>query len=64
MDIKVKTQRKLELIITCDNGLPIRKFIEGDGVDISTTLGQILGRKCHCKKIDILDILNEEDSLN
>lgn len=64
MDIKVKTQRKLELIITCDNGLPIRKFIEGDDVDISPTLGQMLGRKCHCNKIDILDILNEEDSLN
>lgn len=64
MDMKVKTQRKLELIITCDNGLPIRKFIEGDDVDISPTLGQILGRKCHCNKIDILDILNEEDSLN
>lgn len=64
MDIKVKTQRKLELIITCDNGLPIRKFIEGDDVDISPTLGQILGKKCHCNKIDILDILNEEDSLN
>ncbi|HKQ22672.1 MAG TPA: hypothetical protein VJS91_11575, partial [Nitrososphaeraceae archaeon] len=63
MDIKVKTQRKLELIITCDNGLPIRKFIEGDDVDISPTLGQMLGRKCHCNKIDILDILNE-DSLN
>lgn len=64
MDIKVKTQRKLELTITCDNGLPIRKFIEGGDVDISPTLGQILGRKCHCNKIDILDILNEEDSLN
>lgn len=64
MDIKVKTQRKLELTITCDNGLPIRKFIEGEDVDISPTLGQILGRKCHCNKIDILDILNEEDSLN
>ncbi len=64
MDIKVKTQRKLELTITCDNGLPIRKFIEGDGVDISPTLRQILGRKCHCNKFDILDILNEEDSLN
>jgi tRNA pseudouridine synthase 10 len=64
MDIKVKTQRKLELTITCDNGLPIRKFIEGDDVNISPTLGQILGRKCHCNKIDILDILNEEDSLN
>jgi tRNA U54 and U55 pseudouridine synthase Pus10 len=63
MDIKVKTGRKLELTIMCDNGLPIRKFIEGDDVDISPSLGKILGKKCHCDKIDILDILNE-DSLN
>jgi tRNA pseudouridine synthase 10 len=63
MDIKVKTGRKLELTIMCDNGLPIRKFIEGDDVDISPSLGKILGKKCHCDKIDILDILNE-NSLN
>jgi tRNA pseudouridine synthase 10 len=61
MGIKVKNLRKLELTITCDNGLPIRKFIEGGDVDISPTLEQILGRKCHCVKVDILDILNEED---
>jgi tRNA pseudouridine synthase 10 len=61
MDIKVKNLRKLELTITCDNGLPIRKFIEGGDVDISPTLEQILGRKCDCVKVDILDILNEED---
>jgi tRNA pseudouridine synthase 10 len=63
MDFKVKNQRKLELIMTCDNGLPVRRFIEGDD-DISPTLDQILDMKCHCDKIDILDILNEEDSLN
>lgn len=60
MDFKIKTQRKLELIMTCDNGLPVRRFIEGEGDDISPTLDQILGMKCHCDKIDILDIFNEE----
>ena len=64
MDFKVKTRRKLELIITCDNGLPVRRFIEGDDDDISPTLDKILGMKCHCDKIDILDILNAEDSIN
>jgi tRNA pseudouridine synthase 10 len=65
MDFKVKNQRKLELIMTCDNGLPVRRFIEGvDDDDISPTLDQILGIKCHCDKIDILDILSEEESLN
>lgn len=57
MDLKIKTQRKLELIMTCDNGLPVRRFIEG-GDDISPTLDQILGMKCYCDKIDILDIFN------
>ena len=61
MDFKVKTQRKIELTIICDNGLPIRKFIEGDDADISPTLGQIVGKKCTCEKVDILDILNEEN---
>ncbi|HEX7275128.1 MAG TPA: hypothetical protein VF248_05900 [Nitrososphaeraceae archaeon] len=66
IDFRVKNQRKLELIMTCDNGLPVRRFIEGEDDDdgISPSLDQILGIKCHCDKIDILDILSEEDSLN
>lgn len=64
MDLKLKTPRKLELTITCDNGLPVRKFIEGEDTDISPTLGQIVGKKCSCVKSDILDILNEENLLN
>jgi len=61
MDLRVRTPRKLELTITCDNGLPIRKFIEGEDADISPTLGQIVGIKCSCDKSDILDILSEEN---
>jgi tRNA pseudouridine synthase 10 len=61
MDFKLTTRRKLELTMTCDNGLPVRKFIEGDDDDISPNLGKIVGRKCNCDRIDILDILNEED---
>lgn len=64
MDFKVKTQRKIELTTICDNGLPIRKFIEGDDDDISPTLGQIVGKKCTCDKVDILDILNQGNLLN
>jgi tRNA pseudouridine synthase 10 len=64
INLKLKTPRKLELTITCDNGLPIRKFIEGEDADISPTLGQIVGKKCSCVKSDILDILNEENLLN
>jgi tRNA pseudouridine synthase 10 len=61
MDFKVKSAKKLELTITCDNGLPVRKFIEGENAEIFPTLGQIVGKKCRCEKTDILDILNEEN---
>lgn len=64
MDLKLRTPRKLELTITCDNGLPVRKFIDGVDADISPTFGQIMGKKCSCIKSDILDILNEENLLN
>jgi tRNA pseudouridine synthase 10 len=64
MKFKLKSPKKLELIMTCDNGLPVRRFIDGGDDDIYPTLDQILGLKCHCDKIDILDILNTEDSLN
>lgn len=64
MDFKVKSQKKFELTITCDNGFPVRKFIEGNGADISPSLRQIVGRKCSCEKVDILDILSVENSLN
>ncbi|HXW11791.1 MAG TPA: THUMP domain-containing protein, partial [Nitrososphaeraceae archaeon] len=63
MDFRLKTPRKLELTMTCDNGLPVRKFVEGEDADISPTLGQIVGRKCSCEKTDILDILNEDLSI-
>jgi tRNA pseudouridine synthase 10 len=59
----MRGQKKLELIILCDNGFPIRRFIEGDE-DISPNLCQILYNKCKCQFFDILDIVSEEDLLN
>ena len=63
MGLKIKTQKKLEFTIICDNGLPIRKFIEGNE-NISPNLGQILDRKCRCDRFDILDVMNEYDLVN
>jgi tRNA pseudouridine synthase 10 len=63
MEYKFKTQKKLEFTIICDNGIPVRKFIEGDE-NISPNLEQILNRKCKCDRFDILDIMNEDDLLN
>ena len=55
--------KKLQFTIICDNGLPIRKFIEGNE-NISPNLEQILNRKCKCDRFDILDIMNEDDLIN
>ena len=63
MEFKFKTQKRLQFTITCDNGIPIRKFIEGNG-NISPNLEQILNRKCKCDRFDILDIMNVDDLVN
>ena len=57
---RIRGQKKLELTILCDNGFPIRRFIDGDE-DISPNLCQILDNKCKCQFFDILDIVSEED---
>jgi tRNA pseudouridine synthase 10 len=63
MQGKLKSQKKLELLILCDNGFPIKKFIDGDE-NVSPNLGQILNKKCNCDIFDILDIISEDDLLN
>jgi tRNA U54 and U55 pseudouridine synthase Pus10 len=63
MQSELKTQKKFELIILCDNRFPIRKFINGDG-NISPNLYQILDKRCTCEFYDILDIVSEDDLLN
>ncbi|HZO11477.1 MAG TPA: THUMP domain-containing protein [Nitrososphaeraceae archaeon] len=63
MQSELKTQKKFELIILCDNRFPIRKFINGDE-NISPNLCQILDKRCTCEIYDILDIVSEDDLLN
>ena len=63
MQSELKTQKKFELIILCDNRFPIRKFINGDE-NISPNLYQILDKRCTCEFYDILDIVSEDDFLN
>ena len=53
----MRGQKKLELIILCDNSFPIRRFIDGDE-DISPNLCQIIDNKCKCQLYDILDIFS------
>ena len=63
MQSGLKTQKKFELIILCDNRFPIRKFINGDE-NISPNLYQILEKRCMCEFFDILDIVSQDDFLN
>ena len=63
MQSELKTQKKFELIILCDNRFPIKKFINGDE-NISPNLYQILDKRCTCEFYDILDIVSEDDFLN
>ncbi len=63
MQSELKTQKKFELIIVCDNRFPIRRFINGDE-NISPNLNQILDKRCMCEFFDILDIVSEDDLLN
>jgi tRNA pseudouridine synthase 10 len=63
MQSKLKDRKKLELILVCDNGFSVRKFINGDE-NMSPNLCKILGKKCNCDFFDILDIVSEDDLLN
>ena len=63
MQSELKTRKKFELIILCDNRFPIRKFINGDE-NISPNLYQILNKRCTCEFYDILDIVSVDDLLN
>jgi tRNA pseudouridine synthase 10 len=63
MQSKLRSEKKFELIIVCDNRFPIRKFIDGDE-NISPNLYQILDKRCICEFFDILDIVSEVDLLN
>jgi tRNA pseudouridine synthase 10 len=63
MQSELKSQKKFELIIVCDNRFPIRRFINGDE-NISPNLYQILDKRCMCEFFDILDIVSEDDLLN
>jgi tRNA pseudouridine synthase 10 len=60
MQSKLKNRKKLDLLIICDNGFSVRKFINGDE-SISPNLCQILEKKCKCDFFDILDIVSEDD---
>lgn len=57
---KLKSPRRFELTMICDNGFPIREFIDERG-SASPCLSDLIHKECSCDYFDILNIISEED---
>ena len=60
MQGKLKSPRKFELTMICDNGFPIREFIDGRG-SASPCLSDLIHKECSCDYFDIMNIVSEDD---
>jgi len=62
--LKLKNPRKIELTMLCDNGFPIREFIEGtENGSASPCLFDLIHKECKCDYFDIINIESEDDRL-
>ena len=61
MQVKLKSSRRFELTMICDNGFPIRGFIDGRGT-ASPCLSDLIHKECSCDYFDIMNIMSEDDS--
>jgi tRNA U54 and U55 pseudouridine synthase Pus10 len=61
MQVKLKSSRRFELAMICDNGFPIREFIDGRGT-ASPCLSDLIHKECSCDHFDIMNIVSEDDS--
>lgn len=61
MQVKLKSSRRFELTMICDNGFPIREFIDGRGT-ASPCLSDLIHKECSCDYFDIMNIMSEDDS--
>lgn len=60
MQVKLKSSRRFELAMICDNGFPIREFIDGRGT-ASPCLSDLIHKECSCDHFDIMNIVSEDD---
>lgn len=60
MQVKLKSQGKFELTMICDNGFPIREFIDGRG-STSPCLSDLIHNECSCDYFDIMNIVSQDD---
>jgi tRNA U54 and U55 pseudouridine synthase Pus10 len=61
MQVKLKSSRRIELTMICDNGFPIREFIDGRGT-AAPCLSDLIHKECSCDYFDIMNIMSEDDS--
>lgn len=60
MQGNLKSPRKFELTMICDNGFPIGEFIDGKG-SASPCLSDLIRKECSCDYFDIMKIVSEDD---
>jgi tRNA U54 and U55 pseudouridine synthase Pus10 len=64
IQLKLKNRRKIELTMLCDNGFPIREFIEGtESGGTSPCLFDLIHKECKCDYFDVINIVSEDDRL-
>jgi tRNA pseudouridine synthase 10 len=64
IQLKLKNRRKIELTMICDNGFPIREFIDGrENGSTSPCLFDLINKECECDYFDIINIESEDDRL-
>ncbi len=58
LEVKPISEREFEIKIRASSGLYVKEFISGDNARTEPSISSILGKKCICKKLVCLDILD------
>ncbi len=56
LEIKDAQGKEAKVMIRCDGGLNIKKFISGSDHEISPSISEVLGIGAHCKQFDVLAV--------
>lgn len=57
IEAKKKDSNTFELKIMAEAGLYIKEFVSGDGERTKPSIAALLGTKCECKELDVIDII-------
>ncbi len=50
------SSKEFEIVLKTSHGTYVKEFISGDSEKTKPSLSSILGKKCHCKELDVLEI--------